>query len=434
MFTAVRTRDDETQTAGPVPLHRGARAGRWRIEHELGRGGMGAVYAVVHEDIGKRAALKVLHASASPWYSNDRFVSEARVVNMVSHPGIVDIFEIGVLGDGRPYLVMERLDGQTLGARVAQGRLLADEACSILIQVCGALAAAHDAGIVHCDLKLDNIFLLSGGDRVKVLDWGIAKELTGPQRHGDAFIGTPSYVSPEQARGLELTTRSDVYSLGVIAYELFLEGQPFTGESAAEILTAHVSEEPPPPRDVWPDIPPALETLLYAMLAKDPADRPPIDEVQRALVAVRSQLAARRIEWAPPEIQTTGLVPVRAPIALPPWFAARWRGMAAVAMFATIAMCARILAADASPASSSADLAPRAMAAVANAAVANAPIVHVVAAAPAPAIAPPAREPASIMMSPATVSRAAHARHASTSAKPRRIAALDPDGTIEPYR
>ncbi|HMG56892.1 MAG TPA: protein kinase, partial [Kofleriaceae bacterium] len=138
---------------GGDALPPGAKAGPWLVERELGRGGMGAVYAVVHEEIGKRAALKVVHRRLMPGFNCDRMLLEAKVVNQVGHPNIVDIFETGTLADGRPYIVMERLCGQSLAVRADEGKLLPDFVIAILLQVCDALIAAHAAGIVHRDLK-----------------------------------------------------------------------------------------------------------------------------------------------------------------------------------------------------------------------------------------------------------------------------------------
>src|SRR4051812_41442790 len=148
------------ESLGPDVLPPGAKAGPWIIERELGRGGMGAVYAVVHEEIGKRAALKVVHRRVlSPNFNIQRVMLEAKVVNTVGHPNIIDIFETGSLPDGRPYIVMERLDGQPLSLRADEGKILPTQAIAILLQVCDALIAAHAANVVHRDLKLDNVFL-----------------------------------------------------------------------------------------------------------------------------------------------------------------------------------------------------------------------------------------------------------------------------------
>ena len=186
MKTMVSTAGSEVPGSPESPdfLLPGDKAGPWVIERELGRGGMGAVYAVVHEDIGKRAALKVVHPRLLvPGFNTDRMLLEAKVVNQVGHPNIVDIFETGKLADGRPYIVMERLFGHTLSTRADQCKLMPDLVIEILLQVCDALIAAHTAGIVHRDLKLDNVFLVDNPEdpatpKVKLLDWGIAKVMS----------------------------------------------------------------------------------------------------------------------------------------------------------------------------------------------------------------------------------------------------------------
>ncbi len=286
---------------GDDVLRPGSKAGPWLVERELGRGGMGAVYAVVHEEIGKRAALKVVHRRLMPGFNCERMLLEAKVVNQVGHPNIVDIFETGRLEDGRPYIVMERLCGETLAVRAEEGKLLPDAVIAILLQVCDALIAAHAAGIVHRDLKLDNVFLVDNFDdasqpRVKLLDWGIAKVIHTEVKHTieGQLMGTPQYLSPEQARGLAVSPQTDVYSLGVMAYELFLEQLPFEAETAAEVMALHLRATPPPPGELWPDIPAELEALLLAMLAKQPDERPTMVDVARRLDAVRGELLRRR--------------------------------------------------------------------------------------------------------------------------------------------
>src|SRR5512146_176058 len=148
----------------PDELPAGAKAGPWIVERELGRGGMGSVYGVTHDGIGKRAALKVMHRRLVSGSSAERILQEARVVNQVGHPNIVDIFETGALEDGRPYIVMERLEGMPLSYRADEGKILPDQVIGILLQVCDALIAAHAANIVHRDLKLDNVFLIDNPD------------------------------------------------------------------------------------------------------------------------------------------------------------------------------------------------------------------------------------------------------------------------------
>jgi serine/threonine-protein kinase len=275
-------------------------AGPWRVERELGRGGMGAVYAVVHEEIGKRAALKVVHRRLMPSFNCDRMLLEAKVVNQVGHPNIVDIFETGSLADGRPYIVMERLCGRSLATRADEGKLLPDFVIAVLLQVCDALIAAHAAGVVHRDLKLDNVFLVDNAEdpmvpRVKLLDWGIAKVIHHEVKHTieGQLMGTPQYLSPEQARGQAVSPQTDVYSLGVMAYELFLEQLPFEAETAAEVMAMHLRATPPAPSELWPDVPPELEQLLLAMLAKAADSRPTMAEVAQRLEAVGGELQRR---------------------------------------------------------------------------------------------------------------------------------------------
>jgi tRNA A-37 threonylcarbamoyl transferase component Bud32 len=297
-------------------LPRGAKAGPWVIERELGRGGMGAVYAVVHDDIGKRAALKVVHQHLLvPGFNSDRMLLEAKVVNQVGHPNIVDIFETGTLADGRPYIVMERLDGHALSTRADECKLLPELVISILMQVCDALIAAHNAGIVHRDLKLDNVFLVDNPEdpatpKVKLLDWGIAKVMSHDAHHtlDGQLMGTPQYLAPEQARGHAVSPQTDVYSLGVMAYELFLEQLPFEAETAAEVIALHLRAAPPLPRELWPDIPPVLQDLLLAMLAKIPDQRPTMFEVVRRLDLVREELDRRR------HVPSTSRYPTATPI------------------------------------------------------------------------------------------------------------------------
>jgi serine/threonine-protein kinase len=286
----------------PDSLPRGAKAGPWIVERELGRGGMGAVYAVVHDKIGKRAALKVVHGRLlGAGFNPDRMLVEARVVNQVGHPNIVDIFETGKLPDGRPYIVMERLEGQSLADRVDASKLEPEFAIAILRQICDALIAAHAAGIVHRDLKLDNVFLVDNLEdpstpRVKILDWGIAKIVNHDVQHTveGQLVGTPQYLSPEQARGGRVSPKTDVYSLGVMAFELFLDQLPFEAETSAEIMAMHLRATPPRPSELWPEIPPQLEKLLLEMLAKRADHRPTMLEVANRLEAIRLDLERQR--------------------------------------------------------------------------------------------------------------------------------------------
>lgn len=262
----------------PDELACGAKAGPWIVERELGRGGMGSVYAVHHEEIGKRAALKIMHRRLVTKASAERMLIEARVVNQVGHPNIVDIFETGTLPDGLPYIVMERLEGVPLSVRADEGKILPHEVIPILLQVCDALIAAHAAGVVHRDLKLDNVYVcdapFAGGKRVKLLDWGVAYVAGEDDPFRGLIAGTLTYVAPEQIRGDSLTPAADVYSLAVVAYHMLCRRPPFAARTDLELIHLHLRAEPPRPNVAWPGIPGELDALLVAMLAKRPEDRP----------------------------------------------------------------------------------------------------------------------------------------------------------------
>jgi serine/threonine-protein kinase len=463
------------QPAESDELMSGEKAGPWIVEREIGRGGMGSVYAVTHEDIGKRAALKVMHRRLVTTASAERILLEARVVNQVGHPNIVDIFETGTLGDGRPYIVMERLEGVPLSFRADEGKILPDQVIGILLQVCDALIAAHAANVVHRDLKLDNIFLIDNPDdpqhpRVKLLDWGIAKIISNDVRvtiEGQ-LVGTPQYLSPEQARGANVTPQTDVYSLGVMAYEMFLEQLPFEAETSAEIMAMHLRATPPPPSEMWPDIPPGLENLLLAMLAKDPEARPTVLTVAHTLEMIRSELERRRHEAGvndgPPARAATiaperrsasrWAVPVGAGLApterADEWLQPtrrRWHvvvGSLAIAASAMMFLLTRETekaeASSARPAIveqvSAPDLrAPELTADIRSTAsdtIAPAALENLTVTAPAP-LAGVAAQPV-----PPTVTksakRAARAGARRVQVKPHLDSTLDPDGTLDPYR
>ena len=287
-----RDRDDADGEAGPAGLAPGTRVGDFAVTERIGRGGMGTVYAGVHPVIGKRVAIKVLDAahSADP-LAAARFIREAQAVNRIGHPSIVDIFLQGQLPDGRLYLVMELLEGETLRARYERGALATGEVVRILRPAVSALAAAHRADIVHRDLKPENIFLArdgEGGERTKLLDFGIAKLRTGGAAPGLAttsLIGTPHYMSPEQCVSGPIDHRSDLYSLGVVLYEGLTGQRPFPGVNWVEVAYQHINTRAPPPSTIAA-APPGLERLALALLAKRPEDRPQsAEEVLAALVA-----------------------------------------------------------------------------------------------------------------------------------------------------
>jgi len=269
------------QSAAPDPLlGRTVADGRYEVLERLGAGGMGTVYRVRQHPLERMAVLKLIHrAMASDATAVARFEREMRVTAAIEHPHTVRVYDFGQI-DGQPFLAMEYLAGRSLRQELDRaGALAVPRAAAIGVQVAKALGAAHRAGVVHRDLKPDNIMLVDGyGERdfVKVLDFGIARSLdqaAGFRTSAGAIIGTPAYMSPEQASSVPLDARSDLYSLGVMLYEMLSGAPPFVGESITALLFAHASVAPPPlPADVAR--PPALEAAIFRLLSKDPAMRP----------------------------------------------------------------------------------------------------------------------------------------------------------------
>jgi serine/threonine-protein kinase len=258
----------------------GITVGSYRILKLLGTGGMGSVYLGEHTGIGSRVAIKFLHEHlASNADLVQRFYAEARSVNVIGHANIVSIFDMNVLPPSRYYLVMEYLDGKSLEAFVQQGPMPMSRAVPILAQVCDALDQAHAAGVVHRDLKPENLILMKRGrqeDFVKVLDFGIAKlqsTMASRKTATGVIIGTPDYMAPEQAQGEHVDSRTDQYSLGVIAYELATGKTPFAGLPITSMLVAHLSQEPKPPHEVNPALSPRISTVILKALAKKPEAR-----------------------------------------------------------------------------------------------------------------------------------------------------------------
>jgi serine/threonine-protein kinase len=257
----------------------GTRLGEYEIVARIGEGGMGTVYSGVHPLIGKKVAIKVLKATRGS-DAHDRFIQEARAVNQIGHPNIVDIFAFDRLPDGRPFLVMEYLQGETLKARLQRPPPLTyAEALRALIEVASALAAAHEAGIVHRDLKPDNIMLVETRNEraAKLLDFGVAKLIDPALRaKGTATgqtIGTPAFMSPEQCLGAPIDVRSDVYAFGVILFTMFTGRLPFEGDVDYLIFDGHVTKSPPRP-SALAELPDGLEALILACLEKPPGARP----------------------------------------------------------------------------------------------------------------------------------------------------------------
>jgi serine/threonine-protein kinase len=258
----------------------GQTIGSYRITRKLGEGGMGVVYLGEHPLIGKKVAIKVLLAElAAKEDIVNRFFVEAKAVNDIGHENIVDIVDFArakVGGEEISYFIMELLEGESLAARLQRVGVSFAEAQHILEQCCSALQASHDKGIVHRDLKPENIHLVTRRTDacfVKILDFGIAK-LTGAassaKTRTGAVIGTPSYMSPEQCEGKgTIDARSDIYSLGVVMYELFTGRVPFTGEGFGEILVAHMTRSPEPPSRLNPRVTPELDAIVLHALEKN---------------------------------------------------------------------------------------------------------------------------------------------------------------------
>ena len=281
--------------------------GAYRIIRKLGEGGMGAVFEALHEEIERRVAIKILHPefAKSPEFTT-RFFNEARAVNRVDHLGLVQISDYSLLPDGTAYIVMEFLKGESLGSRLKRlgGPMAVEEVIYLCRQIADALAAAHDKSIVHRDLKPDNVMIIpdpamSGGERTKLLDFGIAKLVEHVDKaqlktRTNALMGTPVYMSPEQCRGAaSVDDKSDVYSLGVMLYVMLTGRQPFTGEGTGEIIAKHIYEAPPPISGIASWVPQPLAELVHGLLAKDKQQRPTMHQVVDALDAFVGQSVAR---------------------------------------------------------------------------------------------------------------------------------------------
>lgn len=258
---------------------------RYKVEALLGEGGMGMVYLCRHKIIDKRVALKILRSDlARDKEVTERFLIEARAASSIGSEHIIDISDFGQLPDGCAYFVMEYLDGVSLTSVIRGGdRVTLERILHVSMQLCRGLAAAHNAGIVHRDLKPDNIFLVKrghDGDFVKILDFGIAKVSTVASdrlTHAGSVFGTPHYMSPEQASGAVVDQRGDIYSVGVILYELAVGRVPFDAENFMGILTQHMYRPPVPPRTMAAaaggEVPPGLEAIILKCLSKRPEQR-----------------------------------------------------------------------------------------------------------------------------------------------------------------
>ncbi|MEO8548423.1 MAG: serine/threonine-protein kinase [Kofleriaceae bacterium] len=266
---------------------------KYRIDELLAVGGMGAVYVGTHTKLRKRVAIKVLNPGLSSPPMIERFHREAITASQIGHEGIAQVTDIGTSGQGEPFLVMELLEGESLAHRLkTTGALPIEVACELACAILSPLGAAHRAGIIHRDLKPDNVFLVrqSRGEMVKLLDFGISRAAGLEQEFRltttGLVLGTPYYMSPEQARGDNvISTATDIYSLGVMLYEMLIGTVPISGDNYNQLMYRVMSGEYTPPRQLRPEIPEPLERLMIHAMAPDPTHRPrSAEEFEHALL------------------------------------------------------------------------------------------------------------------------------------------------------
>jgi serine/threonine-protein kinase len=308
--------------------------GKYKILDQIGEGGMGVVYRAEHVTLGSPAAIKVL----LPQFTRDttvvdRFFTEAKATGAIRHVSIVQIYDYGRIPNGQAYIAMELLRGEDLTSFIARHRVVDPKvAVQICLQMLSALEAAHLIGIVHRDIKPDNIYLVRdpsapGAIRIKILDFGIAK-LVGDQlganpklkTKGDSILGTPAYMAPEQCRGgAEIDARADLYAVGCILFEMLTGRPPFLAEGGGETMAMHIYEQPPRLHQLAPGLPAELDALLAMLLAKSPDERTPsaayalaaLERVPIEPLGYEVQLAGR------PITQPVPVVPPPEP--LPKW-------------------------------------------------------------------------------------------------------------------
>jgi serine/threonine-protein kinase len=405
----------------------GRQLGEYVLRQRIGSGGMGVVYSGEHTSIGRKAAIKLIREEHAQSPHARDLLTEARAASAIRHHGIIDVYGFGHQPGVGQYLVMEYLEGQPLNELIRdQGALPPARALPILCEVLDALSAAHAMGVIHRDLKPSNIFVVrqsNGAEYIKVLDFGLAKRTTTPdatsaQTHSNLIIGTPQYMAPEQALCEAVGPQTDLYAVGVIAFELLTGQRPFPGRSHMEVVAHHLKSPPPAPSSLVPQ-PPELDALVLRLLIKEPKQRPAsASEVARELRALIQPsdgapvLVPRTISRPLPTVRPADSAPLNAPTATlsptpstprpalearaePPARGSRWK-WAAMAAGGTLALALGAgLVVSREPAPSVSAEPPPSLAPVASTSTPPAPAPQPVATAPEPEPqSPPAPAPA----------------------------------------
>jgi len=302
-------------------------AGRYLIEEAIGEGGMATVYAARHRLVDRPCAVKVMNPSlAKNEVIRERFRREAKAAQKLAHPNIIEIFDQGETPEGSLFLVMELLEGETVADLLEKQPVVPlERTLSIAIQIARALARAHDLEVIHRDLKPENIFLASGGDgfdRVKLLDFGIARSMQDARLTGAGEVfGTPQYMAPERITSIDAGPSADLYALGVILYEMSCGTLPFDAADVTTYFIKHLKEMPPAPRTRDPSIPAPIDTLIMELLAKDAKDRP-VDahRVHSDLLAIAGAIGVRVPgEVLSEETSSRGPAKTLPPVAIDQW-------------------------------------------------------------------------------------------------------------------
>ena len=285
---------------------------RYQIEAHIASGGMADVYRARDLMLDRTVAIKILRDELSSSATfRERFRQEARSAANLSHPSIVTIHDFG-LDNGKLFLVMEYIPGKDLKSILrARGRLPVNEALPLLIQACAGLGYAHSAGLIHCDVKPQNL-IVTPDARLKITDFGIARALsaTNPDEQARVVWGSPQYFSPEQAAGKVPSPASDVYSLGVVMYEVLTGSLPFNAGSSTELSALHQTAVPMAPRQLNPDIPPILEQIILKVLSKEPSARyRSADQLGRALMSTQRPLPAQSQPVSTPKSPASATAP-----------------------------------------------------------------------------------------------------------------------------